>query len=128
MNLLTIQTGIQEVQGSTQQIGEASGSNVSVYIFWGTIVVLTFLFFFFLKRTDRIVEERKRLELEQKNINLIVQHEDPSEEIVAAIALAISTYKLQLAELENLTITIQKVSKQYSPWSSKIYSLRQLPK
>jgi Na+-transporting methylmalonyl-CoA/oxaloacetate decarboxylase gamma subunit len=129
MNLLTIQAGIQDVQTTAQQISETSGSNTSTFIFWGVVVVLIFLFFFFLKRTDKIVEERARREKEQQmNAKVAVQNIDPTEEIAAAIAMAISTYKIQMAELENLTITIQKVSKQYSPWSSKIYTLRQMPK
>lgn len=128
MNLLTIQAGVQEVQATAQQVSETSGSNTSTLVFWGVVVVLTFLFFFFLKRTDKIVEERTRREKEQINAKVAVQHMDPTEEIAAAIAMAISTYKIQMAELENLTITIQKVSKQYSPWSSKIYTLRQMPK
>jgi Na+-transporting methylmalonyl-CoA/oxaloacetate decarboxylase gamma subunit len=129
MNLLTIQAGIQEVQTTAQQVSETSGSNTSTIVFWGVIVVLTFLFFFFLKRTDRIVEERARREKEQQmNAKVAVQRMDPTEEIAAAIAMAVSSYKIQMAELENLTITIQKVSKQYSPWSSKIYTLRQMPK
>lgn len=125
---LSIQTGVQEVQTTAQQLSESSGSNTSTLVFWGVIVVLTFLFFFFLKRTDKIVEERARKEKEQMNAKVAVQYNDPTEEIAAAIAMAVSKYKIQMAELENLTITIQKVSKQYSPWSSKIYTLRQMPK
>lgn len=129
MFLLIIQSGIQDVQATAQQMSETSGSNTSTIVFGGVIVVLAILFFFFLKRTDRIVEERARREKEQQmNAKVAVQRMDPTEEIAAAIAMAVSTYKIQMAELENLTITIQKVSKQYSPWSSKIYTLRQMPK
>jgi hypothetical protein len=126
MNLLTIQAGIQEVQASTQHV--TSGHNTSTFVFWGVMIALTFLFFFFLKRTDKIVEERVKREKEELNAKVTVPYQDPTDEIAAAIGLAISTYKLQMAELESLSLTIQKVSKQYSPWSSKIYTLRQMPK
>jgi predicted histidine transporter YuiF (NhaC family) len=128
MNIIILQAGIQATQTPAQQIAEASGNNTSLFIFLGIIGVLTFLFFFFLKRTDRIVEERERLKQEQKHNAQVKSYEEPTEEIAAAIALAISMYAIQMAELENLTLTIQKVSKQYSPWSSKIYTLRQLPR
>ena len=37
-------------------------------------------------------------------------------------------YYNQQHDMESLKLTIQKVSKMYSPWSSKIYSMRQSPK
>jgi len=54
--------------------------------------------------------------------------EETSGEINAAIALALHMYKTQLHDMEDTVITIQKVAKAYSPWSSKIYGLRRTPK
>ena len=51
-----------------------------------------------------------------------------SDEEAAAIALAIHMYKIELHDMESLTITLKKVSRIYSPWSSKIYTLRQNPR
>lgn len=48
-------------------------------------------------------------------------------EIAAVISLAINMYVQQMMEYEDAIITIQKVIKPYSPWSSKIYGLRQTP-
>lgn len=57
--------------------------------------------------------------------------EDNSEyisgEVNAAIAMTIHLYQNELHDLENPILTIQKVSRTYSPWSSKIYSLRKQP-
>ena len=44
-------------------------------------------------------------------------------ELNAAIALALYKYKQELHDLESLHLTINKVSRNYSPWSSKIYGL-----
>ena len=49
-------------------------------------------------------------------------------ETSAAIAMAIHLYYNQQHDMESMKLTIQKVSRMYSPWSSKIYSLRQLPR
>ena len=49
-------------------------------------------------------------------------------EIVAAIGLAIHQYLEEMHDYERTVMTIQKVVKPYSPWSSKIYGLRQNPK
>lgn len=48
-------------------------------------------------------------------------------EIAAVIALAVNLYLKQVREYEQANITIQKAIKPYSPWSSKIYGLRQQP-
>jgi len=46
---------------------------------------------------------------------------------LAVIAIALYKYSENLHDIEELTLTINKVSKIYSPWSSKIYGLRQIP-
>jgi hypothetical protein len=42
---------------------------------------------------------------------------------IAAIALALHLYKSELHDSESLTLTINKISRTYSPWSSKIYGI-----
>ena len=49
-------------------------------------------------------------------------------EINAAIAMTLHLYSSELHDAENAVLTINKVSRTYSPWSSKIYGLRKLPK
>lgn len=53
------------------------------------------------------------------------QH-DSGEEI-AAIAMALNQH-LDSHDTENTILTINKVKRAYSPWSSKIYSIRELPR
>jgi Na+-transporting methylmalonyl-CoA/oxaloacetate decarboxylase gamma subunit len=45
----------------------------------------------------------------------------------AAISMAMHEYLSDVHDIENMIITINKVKRTYSPWSSKIYNLRQLP-
>lgn len=54
--------------------------------------------------------------------------EEMSGEVNAAIALALHLYHNELHDNENTVLTIQKVSRNYSPWSSKIYTLRKSPR
>jgi Na+-transporting methylmalonyl-CoA/oxaloacetate decarboxylase gamma subunit len=49
---------------------------------------------------------------------------DISGDTNAAIATAIYLYFSELHDNESNIMTIEKVSKRYSPWSSKIYGLR----
>ncbi len=51
-----------------------------------------------------------------------------SGEVNAAIAMALFMYATEMHDDENTVLTINKVSRTYSPWSSKIYGLRQYPK
>jgi hypothetical protein len=111
------------------QFDKIPANIISYVVIGGVLLLLIILFFYFLKKTDRLVEERERKNNLSNNLEIKKKSNDePTEEISAAIALALSMYKTQLTEQETLTVTIQKVSKMYSPWSSKIYSLRQLPR
>jgi Na+-transporting methylmalonyl-CoA/oxaloacetate decarboxylase gamma subunit len=50
-----------------------------------------------------------------------------SAEIYAAIAMALYEYENDIHDIENTILTIDKVERRYSPWSSKIYALRETP-
>ncbi|EKD31526.1 MAG: hypothetical protein ACD_77C00310G0006 [uncultured bacterium] len=52
-----------------------------------------------------------------------------SAEIYAAIATALHAYNQdsETHDIENTILTINKVTRNYSPWSSKIYTLRETP-
>ncbi len=59
----------------------------------------------------------------------VIETEELSAEVNAAIATAIYLYRSELHDFEDTVLTIKKVSRTYSPWSSKIYGLRNpLPK
>ena len=49
-------------------------------------------------------------------------------EETAAIAMALHEYLNDAHDVEDMILTINKVKRTYSPWSSKIYTLRQTPK
>jgi glutaconyl-CoA/methylmalonyl-CoA decarboxylase subunit delta len=49
--------------------------------------------------------------------------QDTTGELGAAIGLALYYYQNQLHDHENAILTIQKVGRIYSPWSSKIYGI-----
>lgn len=72
----------------------------------------------------------KKFWQKKKDDQVAVAEEIPdiSGEENAAIALAISLYINQLHDYENTVLTIKKVSRTYSPWSSKIYGINPFPK
>ncbi|NTW31262.1 MAG: hypothetical protein HGB12_01280 [Bacteroidetes bacterium] len=50
-----------------------------------------------------------------------------NEEIIAVIGLALNMHLQDFHDYEKTVLTMQKVMRPYSPWSSKIYGLRQIP-
>ena len=50
-----------------------------------------------------------------------------SGEIFAAISMALYEISDDNHDIENTVLTIRKVKRSYSPWSSKLYGLRQTP-
>jgi len=51
-----------------------------------------------------------------------------SGEINAAIVMALYLYTNEIHDQEDPVITMVRVSRTYSPWSSKIYGLRKSPR
>jgi Na+-transporting methylmalonyl-CoA/oxaloacetate decarboxylase gamma subunit len=60
----------------------------------------------------------------------VAESEAVSGEIYAAVATAMHLYMQEdgVHDLENTILTIHKVTRTYSPWSSKIYGLREVPR
>lgn len=91
-------------------------------------LVLIYLFFHnFGKQFNRFAERKKLIK--EGNVEEAEKIEmSHSGELNAAIGLALYLYQNQIHDLESFTVTINKVSRNYSPWSSKIYGLRKFPK
>lgn len=53
---------------------------------------------------------------------------DVTSEVAVAISTALHLYSNDAHDYENTVLTIKKVAKAYSPWSSKIYGLRKNPR
>lgn len=49
-------------------------------------------------------------------------------EVNAAVSAALFLFFSELHDEESGVITIKKISRRYSPWSSKIYGLRHIPR
>ncbi len=49
-------------------------------------------------------------------------------DVTAAIAAAIFLYRQEVHDMENTVLTIKRIDRMYSPWSSKIYGIRKSPR
>ncbi len=95
-------------------------------------VVFTGLLLLYLvfKNTRRIyaINLRKIFSRSEKIISSISEDKDISGEVNAAIAMALHLYQAEYHDHEEAVLTIKKVARTYSPWSSKIYTLRRSPR
>ncbi len=69
----------------------------------------------------RFLRKEGIVDKEKKDISV-------SGEVNAAIAMALHLYFQEMHDEESAILTINRASKIYSPWSSKIYGLRQHPR
>ena len=85
-----------------------------------------FLAFKFTGKTAKWLTRRKALE----SGRIVVEDADHelSGEVLAAISAAIYEMNQDVHDIESTILTIDEVKRKYSPWSSKIYGLRQIPK
>jgi Na+-transporting methylmalonyl-CoA/oxaloacetate decarboxylase gamma subunit len=88
-------------------------------IFSNTPVLFTFSF---RQRLKKALTFKKKEEVPVETP--VQKQEELSGEVNAAIAAAIHLYRSELHDFEDTVLTIKKVSRTYSPWSSKIYGLR----
>lgn len=89
-------------------------------------LALLYLIFKYVSRIYRI--DYKKVLVRRKTDKNEVEYveEDLTGEINAAIAMALYLYQNELHDAENAILTIKKVSRTYSPWSSKIYNIYNL--
>ena len=92
-----------------------------------TALILLFITFKYLAKLYNI-NLKKLFSKRQPGIDTQEVIKDIPGETLAAISLTFYLYHQQMQGLEEAVMTIKKASKAYSPWSSKIYGLRQIPK
>jgi Na+-transporting methylmalonyl-CoA/oxaloacetate decarboxylase gamma subunit len=87
-------------------------------VYWFFRYVLTFILNFKLKSFAR----KKGIHPAEIQTVKTIQ----SGEVNAAIAMAIYSYFNELHDVESGVMTIKRVSRHYSPWSSKLYNMKNL--
>ena len=90
-------------------------------------LILLYLIFIYIGYLNTSGFRKKSLEKKGKLEEASKIGEDAPGDVYAAIAIALHLYQSQIHDEENTVITMEKVARTYSPWSSKIYGLRQSP-
>jgi hypothetical protein len=84
------------------------------------------------KRSNKPVEKTVGLNIDTnvlKETTAVAQENEPVNDEMAAAFLAIHLYMNEgLHDEESNVLTIQRIQRRYSPWSSKIYSTNNYPR
>ena len=99
------------------------GMTVIGYVVVFAALLLLYIIFFNLTKVLQL-NVKKLLRKEGKVIE-IKEDISISGEVNAAIAMALHLYFSEMHDKEDTVLTINQTSRTYSPWSSKIYGLRQ---
>lgn len=120
---LIVTAGEQFVKFDPYGIGMA-------FIAMSVVFIALILLYLVFKNTRRIyaIDLKKLFSKNEKVMPGISENEDISGEVNAAIAMALHLYRSEYHDHEEAVLTIKKVARSYSPWSSKIYGLRRTPR
>lgn len=99
---------------------------MAMCIVFTALLVLSICFYIISRIGANVSRSQKAKALADTEAEAARPDHDSGEEI-AAIAMALRDH-LEAHDRENTVLTINKVRRAYSPWSSKIYSLRELPR
>lgn len=101
---------------------------IAMCIVISALVVLSLLFLGFGKISQSLLAKNKReSKAMSASSNGEEHHEIDSGDVIAAIAAALSEHFGEGHDIEETILTIRKLQKAYSPWSSKIYNMRHMP-
>jgi len=109
----------------------AAGSGVTVAIVgWLIVFAALVLLVIIFTQTPKLIYYKTRKQLKQKSKKNIVTDDDLhiAGDVSAAISMALFMFFDEMHDEESNVITIKRVRKTYSPWSSKIYGLRVWPR
>ena len=114
-------------------LNDPSGIGMSVTAMLVVFVALIILYGVFrsighynVKKSKRNALKAQGLPADKVKESTVVPGEG-SGELYAAIAYALYLYQNEIHDEESAILTIDKVTRNYSPWSSKIYTIRQTP-
>ena len=109
---------------------DGSGTTMTITAMSVVFLALIILYIVFKNVGNTAVKLSRQRAMKASGLSKEQAKEAASEsgEVYAAISMAIYEATEAVHDDENTVLTIKNVARSYSPWSSKIYSLRELPK
>lgn len=123
---------IKDTNGKVEMFAEQdeNGFGMAVMamgVVFAALLLLSLCFYVISKIGERVSHKNKAKTVAAHIDEMHDSHnEHDSGEVIAAIVMALHEH-LDAHDRESTVLTINKVRRAYSPWNSKIYSLRELP-
>ena len=115
----------------SEMVQVKQNSGIGVYLAALIIVFVVLLLLYIILKMINIYtigKQKKNIESSATIDGKSVVHEEISGEVFAAISTALYLYETEQHDYESAILTFNRAAKNYSPWSSKIYGLRQTPR
>lgn len=90
------------------------------------VVFSGLLFLFVFMKLFMLITNRSEKKRQATMISRGLGKEPITGEVIAAISMAIHLSREEFHDLEKTIITLQRMTKPYSPWSSKIHGIRRI--
>ena len=119
------------IEQNAQKFHEIDPWGIGMAFVGMTVVFLSLLLLYilFYNITHVLIYQKNRLRKAKGEETLKATDEEMlTGEVNAAIAAALHLYFNEIHDQESAVLTINRVARTYSPWSSKIYGLRQYPR
>ncbi len=127
-NSLNADQLLNKIEFNPSNILNSQGIFISVVGYLVVFIALLLMYMMFVN-LSRFLQFRVRSKLAKQGEISSSSGKDisVSGEINAAISAALYLYFEEVHDIESTVLTIKKVQRSYSPWSSKIYGLREYP-
>ncbi|MDR3287309.1 MAG: lamin tail domain-containing protein [Prevotellaceae bacterium] len=111
--------------GLRDPYGAVISATAIVVVF--SVLILLFVCFKQLAKFHLKTSKKKAAEAQGIDIDKVEHAGEETGDIYAAIALALRLYQDDIHDFEDMVVTIEREDKIYSPWNSKLQSLRETP-
>ena len=91
-------------------------------------LVLLYVVFRFVGKASSKVSRKKREAALAGKPEETTNKDEITGEVLTAIFMALHEEQSNVHDIEHTVLTFNRVDRSYSPWSSKIYGLRELPR
>ncbi len=107
---------------------DPSGIGMTIIAMTAVFLSLALLYLIFKTTGNYFQKDARKAKKAKRAADASAKEElELSGEVTAAIAMALHLYQSEMHDHENAVLTIKKVARPYSPWSSKIHTLRKYP-
>lgn len=130
-NIVLVAPGARVAGEAAKEFGKMDPTGIAMTFIAMTVVFIAlitlYLTFKYIAKLYRIDWKKRSAKINHSDENSAKPAEVSGETLVA-ISLALHMHQQQQQGLDEAVITIKNAAKNYSPWSSKIYGLRKMPK